>query len=61
MKLTKPQKPGIISALVPKTGIVVSTGDQLILVTEAQLESKSRVSGQSLIQQLGISYEDQFK
>ncbi|MGC6483735.1 MAG: methionyl-tRNA formyltransferase [Synechococcus sp.] len=59
-KLCDPSiQPGQVLAVVPNQGLVVATQGCPLLVKEAQLEGKSRLSGMQLLQQLQAKPGDQ--
>ncbi len=47
-------KPGAILGYIEKKGILVKTRDNIILITQAQLEGKNRVEANALIQQIEV-------
>ncbi len=52
--------PGQIIEIIKDTGLVVSTGDSGILITEAQIEGKKVSSNSVLLQQLKASINEKF-
>ncbi|WP_320667682.1 methionyl-tRNA formyltransferase [Prochlorococcus sp. MIT 1307] len=58
--LPKDSKPGSIIYLYKDVGLIVSTAESYLLITEAQLEGKKPVRGNSLIQQLGLNVGESF-
>ncbi len=54
------QPPGTVLALAPGVGVVVSCGEEAVLLRGGQLEGRRAVENQALLQQLGVEVGDRF-